>query len=139
MEIRPSDPRLRWAGAVSLEINEEWVQPWRIHHNVMKLYDEGHASASSMPAGVRIAFATDATEIHGKFVGDGGKIDLTVDHELVGTCDLASAGGFSFTGLVEEKKIIELWLPQANIFKLASLGFNDGRRCRNSTITVRSG
>ena len=127
--IAPTDERLSWQGAVSLQITDEWVMPWRLPFDKKGLFDEGFANTASNPAGVRIAFVSDTTEIVGRVVADEGEnyVDLTCDGELVATsASLADAESFSFTDLKSGRKVIELWLPQARWFRLKSLELSDG-------------
>jgi hypothetical protein len=37
--IAANDPRLTWSGAISTEVSNEWVMPWRIEHEERELYD----------------------------------------------------------------------------------------------------
>ena len=38
MEVRPDDERLRWEGTVSLQRTAEWVMPWRVPHELRRLF-----------------------------------------------------------------------------------------------------
>ncbi|WP_127585056.1 SGNH/GDSL hydrolase family protein [Paenibacillus koleovorans] len=48
------------AGAISTEHSENGVRPWRLPVHQLSLYDPGLAEDAGVPAGVRVAFATDS-------------------------------------------------------------------------------
>ena len=134
--LQPTDERLTWAGAYSLQVTDEWAMPWRLPFEKKGLFHEGFANAASTPAGVRITFESDTTDIVGSIVADGGVgyVDLSIDRELVATsASLENTESFSFAGLKPGKKIIELWLPQARWFRLKSLTLSDGATVEKHT------
>ena len=131
-----TDPRISWAGAISLETTDEWTQPWRIPHEQKGLFHEGLHMIASMPAGVRITFLSDTTEVVGRIEKQvmeldawGRKpVDLYCDGEYVGSEDLPERTEFVFRGLKPGMKLIELWLPQLWKIKLRSLELSDGAK-----------
>ena len=128
LTVSPSDPRLTWAGAVSLEVTDEWVQPWRIPHEDRALFFETLQERAAAPAGVRIALVSDTRSIAGTFLPHPGltSLDLCCDGELVGSQALAGKHTFAFEGLPAGEKRIELWLPQMGRFRLKALTIDDG-------------
>jgi len=127
--LSADDACLTWAGAISVEVTEEGVRPWRIPCDQRDLFPfEDFHEGARMPAGVRIAFTTDSDVVAGACqVQDGAKpIDLVSDGELAGSQALDGTSGFRFEGLGREEKLIELWLPQYGWFRLKSLELSDG-------------
>ena len=122
--LAPDDDQLRWEGAVALERGEGWVLPWRLPYNERALFPpEELRACAAMPAGVRIAFASDTDMVAGEIVPDPemARLDLCCDGAMCGSVDLAGEDGFTFSGLPPGRKRIELWLPQFGVFRLRSL------------------
>lgn len=126
--IPPNDSRLRWCGAVSLEITDEWVKPWRVPHAERFLYHETLVERAGMPAGVRISFISDTTVVLCRVVpqNETAPLDVCCDEELVATVELAGKEESCAEGLPEGEKLVELWLPQTGEFKLRSLAVAEG-------------
>lgn len=106
-EIRADDPRLAWLGAVSLERRGGWVQPWRLPVDELELHAPELVDRASRPAGVRLAFDTDATWLQGQVepCAEPALMDLFAAGELVGSADLQDATGFSFELPAGEKRV----------------------------------
>jgi len=122
--LRPDDPRLTWAGAISLQRTDEWVMPWRIPYAERALFPpDALRERASMPAGVRIAFRSDTTWLRGAVVPfpEASNLDLCCDGQLIGSASLDNQDRFAFDGLPAGDKLVELWLPQFGDFRLASL------------------
>ncbi|MGH2356008.1 MAG: GDSL-type esterase/lipase family protein [Chloroflexota bacterium] len=132
MHIAPTDSRLAWPGVVSLHPNGDWVMPWRVPYEERGLFPGPLVERAAMPAGVRLAFRTDATSVAGRCVAapESAPIDLCCDGALIGTAPLAGNDGFRFEGLPAGEKLIELWLPQFGEFRLRSLELSDGATLR---------
>lgn len=128
MFVHPGDPRLAWLGAVSVEQGDGWVMPWRIPHADRMLYNDQLLIRAAMPSGVRLAFRSDTTHVAGAFVPapDMAPIDICCDGEFVGSCPLEGQQSFRFDGLASRDKLIELWLPQADLLKLQGLELSEG-------------
>jgi lysophospholipase L1-like esterase len=130
--ISPADPRLAWEGAISLESTPEWVRAWRLPQDRLDLYpstvDDMLVARAAMPAGVRLAFITDATEIVGAISTDEttSPIDLRLAGDVIISAPLAGRESFSFAGLPAGEKLVELWLPQFGEFRLLGLEIPDG-------------
>ena len=106
--IVATDPRLRWAGHVSLETVGHTVRPWRIPYLDRALFP-GVADKAEMAAGVRIVLETDAAHVglDAETVGsDGQPAQAAVGDEVVdlspGTMTPLPGGG---------RRTVELWLP----------------------------
>jgi lysophospholipase L1-like esterase len=126
--IAPDDPRLSWPGAVSLETNDDGVRPWRMPYDKIGLIAPGLADRAGMPAGVRIAFRSDTTAITCALneFPDRRPIDIVCDGILIATMPTAGMDSFTFEGLPEGMKTIELWLSQMGKITLKSLDIDDG-------------
>lgn len=127
--LRPDDERLRWQGAVSLQRTDEWIMPWRLPYEERALFPPDLLlERAAMPAGVRLAFRSDAALVAGTVVpsAEATRIDLCCDGAPVGSVDLAGRERFRFDGLPAGDKLIELWLPQFGEFRLRALELSDG-------------
>ncbi|MDA0595916.1 MAG: GDSL-type esterase/lipase family protein [Chloroflexi bacterium] len=124
--IAANDPHLTWSGAISTEVSNEWVMPWRINHQQRELYDSELALRAAMAAGVRVTFHSDTTAIEGtcNLFEERGQIDLVVDDKLVASVNLANQSSFRFENLSAGNKNIELWLPQFGETRLSGLGID---------------
>jgi hypothetical protein len=128
MRVTAGDPRLSWEGAVSLERDERGIAPWRIPHQQQRLFPEALVERAAMPAGVRLAFTTDATSFGAacEVAPEAAPVELLCDGELFGACEVAGRDGFGFDGLPAGEKRLELWLPQFGAFRLSALDLPDG-------------
>lgn len=137
MQLKPDAPQLTWQGAVSLQKTEDWVMPWRTPHPEHVLFPEPLLERSAMPAGVRISFRSNTTQVSGNIVpqNENGILDLCCDGEQIDAIDLKQKESFAFTGLADGEKLIELWLPQFGRFQLRSLEIDDGTTLETFTDT----
>ena len=122
--IHPTDPRLSWPGAISVQRADGWVMPWRVPYDQRGLFPPVLvADAASGPAGVRLTFRSDSSSIGGQVVPQPGarRLDLCCDGVFVTSVELADQEQFRFAGLPSGDKLIELWLPQNGPFRLRSL------------------
>lgn len=121
--ILPSDTRLTWSGALSLETGDDWVKPWRIPHQQAALFYPGLVERAAMPAGVRLTFRSDTRSLTGHILPfpDMSPIDLYCDSAFFGSVELAGCSDFHFTGLPSGEKVLELWLPQFGEFRLRAV------------------
>ena len=92
---KADDPRLCWSGIASLEQGPNWVKPWRIPHGDQDLYSPGVselAGRAETASGVRLRFATDATEctLHTEPLAEDGNFDLYADGNLVATVNFVA-------------------------------------------------
>ena len=128
MQLKPDAPQLTWQGTVSLQKTEDWIMPWRTPHPSHILFPEPLLERSAMPAGVRISFRSNTTQVSGNIVpqNEAGMLDLCCDAELVDAIDLKQKDSFAFKDLPDGEKLIELWLPQYGQFQLRSLEIDDG-------------
>lgn len=125
--IAATDPRLKWLGSISTEVNDDWVMPWRIQHDDRALFAEELVARAAMPAGVRLAFQSNTTSIGGEInsAEERRPLDLVIDGNLAGMVDTANETSFRFENLGSDSKNIELWLPQDAEFKLSGLTLDD--------------
>ena len=137
MQLKPDAPQLTWQGSVSLQKTEDWVMPWRTPHPMHVLFPEPLLERSAMPAGVRISFQSNTTRVSGNIVpqNESGILDLCCDGEVVASLDLTQKDSFTFEGLPDGEKRIELWLPQFGQFQLRSLEIDAGATLEASTDT----
>lgn len=132
--IDARDPRLRFRGAVSLQHGPGWVAPWRVPHEEARLHlPAGGLGRAAMPAGVRIAFGTDAARLRCRYQADPAprlngpqehpRLDLLVDGERQQTVVLdPTADEATFeVGLPGRPATVELWLPTYHQFRLVGL------------------
>ncbi len=128
MLLKPDNPHLNWQGVVSIEKVNDSVMPWRTPHESHVLFPEPLLERSAMPAGVRISFRSNTSRISGSMVEqrDSGLLDLCCDGEFITAIDLKGKNSFTFEGLSEKEKLIELWLPQFGRFQLSSLELDNG-------------
>ncbi|MAF09326.1 GDSL family lipase [Candidatus Poribacteria bacterium] len=115
-------------GAVTLEVRDGWVQPWRIPHEQRALYPpDALRERAAMPAGVRLTFRTTSASITGLLAvaGEASSVDLVLDGELRASAPLPGVESFTFDGLPDGDKPIELWLPQSGRFRLNALELDD--------------
>ncbi len=127
MQLKPDAPQLTWQGAISLQHTEDWIMPWRTPHSAHVLFPDPLLERSAMPAGVRISFRSNTTQVSGNIVpqNDSGMLDLCCNGELIDAIDLKQMDSFTFENLSNEEKLIELWLPQFGRFQLRSLEIDD--------------
>lgn len=128
MQLKPDAPQLTWQGTISLQQTEDWMMPWRTPHPAHILFPQPLLERSAMPAGVRISFRSNTTQVSGNIVSqnESGMLDLCCNGELIDSIDLKRKDSFAFENLSNEKKLIELWLPQFGRFQLRSLEIDDG-------------
>jgi len=121
--LRGDDPRLAWRGAVSLQRTEQYVMPWRIPYKEQELFDPGLVERASWPAGVRLAFRSDTTELSGsiELQPENSPLDICCNGKVVASIPLDGKDRFRCGGLPKGKKLFELWLPQVGQFRLQSL------------------
>ncbi|MEM1013679.1 MAG: SGNH/GDSL hydrolase family protein [Planctomycetota bacterium] len=103
-------PRLSWRGHVSLEPVGEGFKPWRIPFNDRRLFP-GVAEKAESPAGVRLAFDTDAQTLQLRAeLADNGSLlpDVCVGDEVV-----AMPPGETVALPGSGMRHVEVWLPQS--------------------------
>jgi lysophospholipase L1-like esterase len=127
IRVLSNDPRLQWEGAVSLQMGDGWVQPWRLPFDEAPLWHDELRQRASTPAGVRIAFRTDATTIGGCINRDetDWRLDLVIDGQFYASTELACVETFQFTELPTGMKVVELWLPQRRVVQVIHIDVND--------------
>ena len=139
MTEHPLDLAL-FQGHASLEDGQGWVKPWRLSHNRKALFpspDEGLLGRAECTSGVRLRFATDATQLRLTTLPlpdtepGGGReafmFDLTQDGDILASTPVPPTGSRAdFAGLPPGEKTVELWLPPEVPVSLSRLETNDG-------------
>ncbi|MFG3051476.1 GDSL-type esterase/lipase family protein [Kitasatospora sp. NPDC048239] len=138
--VHPSDARLTYRGAVSLQETDGGIAPWRIPYPERRLFfPEGGMGRAAMPSGVRLAFRSDTRLLRCAYTArpapemvgppEVGRVDVLVDGEPVHSVELETGtggGSFELTGLPARDKLIELWLPCLNQFVLRGITVDGG-------------
>ncbi|MCH7739379.1 MAG: GDSL family lipase [Chloroflexi bacterium] len=121
--IRADDPRFRWSGAISNDVNPDWVMPWRIPFEERGLFADELTERAAMPAGVRLSFRSNSSSIEGycEPFPERSPIDLLIDGKMVGSRETADRTAFRFDDLGSESKLFELWLPQFGEFRFKGM------------------
>lgn len=140
LAIAPTDPRLRWRGAVSLQPGPGWVAPWRVPWERARLHlPAGGLGRAAMPAGVRLCFTTDAPWVEVAYQADPApplngpqeraRLDVVVDGELAQTLALDAHGADATVraeALPGGPSLVELWLPAYHQLRLRGLRLPGG-------------
>lgn len=123
-------------GHVSIEREDDLVQPWRIPHEKMDLFPPAtlHARAKH-PAGVKLRFVTDSQTLVLAVAAAGDvsgsnyprMFDLVIDNEIVATEPIdADSMTVTFANLAATDRPMELWLPQRHDVAIKGLSVDDG-------------
>ncbi|MFW6132950.1 MAG: SGNH/GDSL hydrolase family protein, partial [Planctomycetota bacterium] len=125
-------------GAVSLEMRDGGVRPWRLPHAQRRLFppDGTIMARAEHPSGVRIRMRTDSPTLRLRVDRsdvpdeDTQRFDLVVDGELRATVALeAGQSDVVFAGLGEATGTAEVWLPLWGPVTLMGLSVADGATC----------
>lgn len=118
-------------GHISLEQTGDYVKPWRIPFEQVKLFppDDRLPEKAQTLAGVRVVFKTDADTV-GLTVqplGEPRHFDLTCNNQLLQSRILAAEQSeIIFDGLQSKDKTLEIWLPQRNVAFLKNILVPEG-------------
>jgi lysophospholipase L1-like esterase len=128
--VDPTDPHLAWHGAVSLQLGDAGVTPWRLPFGRLALFPfEDLRLHAAMPAGVRIALRSDTRSLACRFqaVGDSSpaRLDLFLGGQPSATAALAGRERVEFSGLPAGEKLLELWLPHDQPFSFQGLELDE--------------
>lgn len=127
MNIVPIEPP--WIrGAVSCERTAYGLLPWRLPDDRPLLHHAGIVSQAGIPAGVRVAFATDADRVALRVqAGETSRgFDLVIEDRLEQSVELpAGEATVAFT-LPAGRKRAEIYLPHRHSVALQSLAVDDG-------------
>jgi hypothetical protein len=117
-------------GAVSLQITEEWIKPWRVPYEDAVLFQPAHINGKAeIPAGVRIAFQTDSSIVQVEVVPESYEMqmDCVVDGTLYQTFLLdANTTTVIFKGLSSSAKQVELYLSQRQSVRIKGVWIEAG-------------
>ena len=136
--ISAADARLSWAGAVSVQRKDGWVQPWRLPFHDLALYDPGVVLNAAVPAGVRLRFGTDAESfaLLVEAMAGEGCIDVYANGAFLHSQSFASAETeILCTGLPAGHKELECWLPPHLPFRLREVRLPGGAEVVQSADT----
>jgi hypothetical protein len=137
--ISHKNPNLIWSGAISVQSNDEFSQPWRLPCNDLDQFpfEDLHARAA-MASGVRLRFATDSSTVvfyNAPYEADRetANADLYVDGELFETKEFTmNTTSMTFENLPSGMKVIELWPHQMLPFKLKKIEIDDNSSLEKS-------
>jgi len=106
-------------GAASIQRTDDWVKPWRILYDQMRLFPAGDDIIDGVGtgAGVRLRFATDSPRLELEVlpISEAARLfDITCQSELLQTVPLnTSETVVVFEDLPAGENVYEIWLPQA--------------------------
>ena len=117
-------------GAVSIETNENGLQPWRLPHEQLRLFAAKVVEKAGEAAGVRLAFLTDSTsvrELHVTSTDQDRQFDIVIEDEYIGTKSLLAGDGIClFSILPGSLKRVEIYFPQYAVVTMKSLKIDIG-------------
>ena len=103
-------------GAISLEKKDEAIIPWRIFHEEKDFFTPNQLNnLAEVPAGVRIIFETNSTDIKVEFEAPETDLefDLVIDREFMKTILVTPKETFfKLEGLSKQQKVVEIYLSQ---------------------------
>ena len=139
--IAPTDPRLSWQGAISTELADDWVMPWRIPHVERNLFAEELVEMAAMPAGVRINFQSNTSFVEGfcDSFPERSQVDLLIDGEFAGSITTEDKTSFRFDDLGSASKTIDLWLPQVGEFRFKGMNIDESAELSEATTNPSPG
>ena len=124
--IAASDLRLTWPGAISTEMTDDRVMPWRIPYVERILFAKELVEKAAMPAGVRIRFQSNTSSIEGccNSFPERSQVDLLIDGGYVASAVTQNKTTFRFEDLGSATKTVELWLPQVGEFRFKGMNID---------------
>ena len=129
IRLSPADERLGCEGLADLVESDGWWTPLRLPSARQALLHPDLALRSTMPAGARFSFRTDAHRIEliaaVERVASSGlppaPFDLLVDGVLVARQTVEGVGRVTFDDLGDGEKDIEIWLPHYGYPRLGTV------------------
>lgn len=118
-------------GAVSLQREGEWLTPWRLPVDQLRLFppDDTIGARAQDPAGVRVRFVTDATQIQ-LIMKPGAQprlFDLVSDNQLLATARVPAGETKAEFRLDKPSAApLEIWLTQCAPVSLSAISCADG-------------
>ena len=96
--IAASDLRLTLPGAISTEMTDDRVMPWRIPYVERNLFAKELVEKAAMPAGVRIRFQSNTSSIEGfcNSFPERSPVDLLIDGGYVASAVTQNKTAFRF-------------------------------------------
>ncbi len=127
------DGPVTFAGTVSLEQTDDGVQPWRLSHDDLLLYEPVLRIRGAQTAGVRLTWVSDTSQVSltvapGYGAGSSqATFDLFVDGAMHQRQRLEKPEGtVRFTDLPKGEHRLELYLPQKEAVKVQRLAIDAG-------------
>lgn len=124
-----TDGPVTFAGAISLDVSDQGVQPWRLVHDDFLLYEEVlRDGAASLGTGVRLNLLSDTSQLSIEFEPGQGAVnppyrfDLLIDgkfHERLSVETPADKATFS--NLPEGEHRLEVYLPHQCAIRIRSV------------------
>ncbi|NOY81985.1 MAG: GDSL family lipase [Kiritimatiellaeota bacterium] len=107
---------LAWEGAVSIELGDGWVRPWRIFHREKRLYQADLRNRAGMTSGIRLTFRspTETVRLSVRPSDELRTFDLLCDRDAAPPSTVKLLPGQTWavwTGLPGRDKLIEIYLP----------------------------
>ncbi|WP_166356318.1 SGNH/GDSL hydrolase family protein [Phytoactinopolyspora limicola] len=125
-EIRADADVLDWAGTVDVEHTADWSRGWRLPVDRLDLFPSGPLrTRATHQAGIRVVVETDASAVSARAIPpDSDKqlyVDVVIAGEIVASLPVGGDGSLPEAELPSGHKRVELWLPQTDDFRLASV------------------
>jgi lysophospholipase L1-like esterase len=116
-------------GAVSVDANDKFVMPWRLPFDEQDLFYDTLVERASMPAGVRLVFVSDTTQIEldVELPEAQAPYDLLVDAALHQRVDVSKTDGtVRFGDLPAGEHRLEIYLPLGMPARINALRIDAG-------------
>jgi hypothetical protein len=115
-------------GAVSLELKQDGIRPWRLPHDQLVLFASELVEKAGETAGVRIAFESESITVELQLAPTAldFQLEMVIDNELLQS-KLLPAGSVSclFDRLPNGRKRLEIYLPQKAAVTAIALKVDD--------------
>lgn len=122
-------------GAISIELGDGWIKPWRLPHTRLGLFppEDGIALCAGDAAGVRLCFATASPWVELSVLpGPEPRLfDLAADGRLIQTVTLNPGEERVRYQEVPSADSLQIWLPQTHPVALRRLTVDPGRLLEN--------
>lgn len=128
---------IRIEGAVSIEVTDAGVIPWRIEQNRRDLYHPGLVTTACMPSGVRLTLVSDSASLALPYTDLDEirpdvptRFDLLVDGEFHSRCEaqtvLDEPHRATFENIPAGEHRLEIYLPPHPCVRLGEVEIDDG-------------
>ncbi|MDR6550144.1 SGNH/GDSL hydrolase family protein [Paenibacillus qinlingensis] len=116
-------------GAVSIETKETGLQPWRLPHDQLGLFDLKLVEKAGEAAGVRMACLSDTTsvELYVASTDHDRQFDIVIEDHFIGTYTLLAGQDIClFSNFPSGRKRIEIYFPQKSVVHVIGLKVEEG-------------